>query len=52
METSNFGFYIAVLLMVIIGFVVFKKIAGCMIRTVITFILVAILSVLYYVYFK
>lgn len=52
MDTSNFSYYIVVLLMIIIGFIVFKKVAGCMIRTVITFILVAILTALYYFYFK
>ena len=49
---ENYSYYVIVLLMIVIGFVVCKKIAGCMIRSVITFILIAVLAVLYYVYFK
>ncbi len=52
METGNFTYYVVALLMIVIGFVVFKKVAGCMIRTVVTFVLVAILATLYYLYFR
>lgn len=49
---DNFSYYVIVLLMIIIGFVICKKAVGCMIRSVITFILVVILGMIYYVYFK
>lgn len=36
--------------MIIIGFLVVKRLAGCVIRTIVTLILVAALAVLYYMY--
>lgn len=36
--------------MIIIGFLVVKRLAGCVIRTIVTLILVAVLAVLYYMY--
>ena len=45
---SNFVQYIALLLMIIIGFVVVKRMAGCLLRTVVTIAMVAVLAFLYY----
>jgi len=49
---QNITYYIAILLMIIIGFVVVKKVAGCLIRSIITFILVAIIIAIYWLYLK
>lgn len=49
---NNFIQYIALLLMVIVGFFVVKRLAGCLIRTVVTIILVAVLAFLYYKFFR
>ena len=49
---SNFVQYIALLLMIIIGFVVVKRMAGCLLRTVVTIAMVAVLAFLYYKYFR
>lgn len=45
-------YYIIALLMIVIGFYIVKKVTGCLIRSIVTFILVAILVALYYLYFK
>ncbi len=44
--------YIVLLLMVIIGFVVVKRIAGCLLKTVVTLVLVALLTALYFFCFR
>jgi len=49
---DNVTYYIAALLMIIIGFLVIKKVAGCLVRTIVTLILVAVLVALYYFYFR
>lgn len=49
---ENITYYIVALLMIIIGFIVAKKMAGCLVRSIITIVLIVILVVLYYVYFK
>lgn len=47
---ENFKYYIILLAMIIIGFLVVKRLAGCVIRTIVTLILVAAFAVLYYMY--
>lgn len=49
---SNITYYVAILLMIIIGFVVVKKVAGCLIRSIITIILIAIIIAIYWLYLK
>lgn len=49
---ENVSYYIVALLMIIIGFVVMKKMAGCLVRSIVTLVLVAVLSLLYYLFFK
>ncbi|MBO5187581.1 MAG: hypothetical protein J6B91_11210 [Prevotella sp.] len=49
---TNITYYIALLLMIIIGFIIVKKVAGCLIRTVIIGALAVLLGCLYYFYFK
>lgn len=38
--------------MIIIGIVIIKKVAGCLVRTVVTIVLLALLATLYYHYFR
>ena len=49
---SNFLFYIYCIVAVIIGFLIAKKIAGCLLKSIIAFITVAVLVAIYYIYFK
>lgn len=38
--------------MIIIGIVVVKKVASCLVRSVVTLILIAVLAALYFIYFR
>lgn len=49
---ENFGYYLFVLLMIIVGFFVVKKVASCLIRSIVTGIVLAILIAFYYLYCK
>ena len=49
---SNIIYYVALLLVIIIGFVVVKKVASCMIKGVVTGILVAVAAALYWFYLR
>lgn len=49
--TSQFGYYIFCILAFIVAFLLVKKIAGCMIKTVVMAVLLAILAGIYYMYF-
>ena len=51
MET-NITYYVALLVLIIIGFVVVKKVASCLIKSIITIVLVAIGVAVYYFYLK
>lgn len=49
---DNFGYYVAGLILLIVGLLVMKKVASCMIKTVITLVLVAVLVAVYYLYLR
>ena len=51
MET-NITYYIALLILIVIGFVVVKKVASCLNKSIITLVLVAIAVALYFLYLK
>ena len=51
MET-NITYYIALLVLIIIGFIVVKKVASCLIKIIVTIVLVAIGVAVYYFYLK
>ena len=51
MET-NITYYIALLILIVIGFVVVKKVASCLIKSIITIVLVAIAVAIYYLYLQ
>ena len=50
MMESNFTIYLAILALIIIGVLVVKRIASCLIKTVITLILMALGVAIYYYY--
>lgn len=50
--TSQFGYYIFCIIVFIMAFLFLKKIAGCLIKTVIMAIVLAVLAGIYYMYFK
>lgn len=47
---GDFGYYIFALVVLIVGFLVVKKVATCLIKTVVTVIVFAILAGIYWLY--
>lgn len=47
---GDFGYYIFALVVLIVGFLVVKKVATCLIKTVVTVIVLAILAGIYWQY--
>ena len=49
---ENFGYYIFCLVAFIVAFFIMKKVAGCLIKTVILAVIEAVLAAIYYVYIR
>lgn len=49
---GNFTYYLALLALIIIGVLVAKKIASCLVKTIITLILIAVGVAIYYYYLR
>mgnify|MGYP006960341316 FL=1 len=47
---GDFGYYIFALVVLIVGFLVVKKVATCLIKTVVIVIVLAILAGIYWLY--
>ena len=48
---GNIGYYIFVLVALMVAFIVVKKVASCMIKSVVLLTLIVALAVIYYLYF-
>ena len=49
---SNFGYYIACLIVIIIGVFIVKKVVSCMIRAIVGLVVIAILAYVYFMYLR
>lgn len=49
---ENFAYYIFVLVAIIVGFFIVKKVATCLIKTLVTVIIVAVIAAVYWLYFS
>ena len=49
---SDFGYYIFCIIALIVGFFVFKKVTGCILKTIITFVSLAVVAAIYFLYIK
>ena len=49
---ENFAYYAFCLVAIIIGIIVLKKVAGCLMRTLFFAAIIAVLAALYFIYFK
>lgn len=49
---TSITYYIAVLLLIIMGVFLLKKVAGCVIKIVVTLVLIAICVIIYLLFFK
>lgn len=47
---DNFGYYVFALVVLIVGFLIVKKVATCMIKTIVAIIVLAILAGIYWLY--
>lgn len=45
---NNFAYYVFALVAVVVAFLVIKKVASCLIRTIVGVVVVAVLAYLYY----
>lgn len=52
MILGNFTYYLALLALIIIGVLVAKRIASCLVKTIITLILIAIGVAIYWYFLK
>lgn len=48
---SNFAYYAFALIVLIVGLMILKKVATCMVKMVVTFIMMAVLLGVYWQYF-
>ena len=49
---GNFTYYLAILALIIIGVLVVKRIASCLVKTIITLILIALGVAIYYFFHR
>ena len=49
---ENIGLYLFALAAVIVAFIVVKRVASCLIKTVVTVLLVAVLAYIYFYYIR
>ena len=51
-QIQNIGYYIFILVAIIVAFLIIKKVASCLIRSIVAIVLVAILAYIYWMYLK
>ncbi|MBP1541622.1 MAG: hypothetical protein ILA25_05570 [Prevotella sp.] len=49
---ESITYYIAILLLFILGFIVVKKVASCLIKSIVTIILLAAMAAIYLLYLR
>ena len=49
---NNIGYYLALLALIIIGFIVVKKVASCMIKSIVGIVLLLAATAIYWLYLK
>lgn len=47
---DNFGYYVFALIVLIVGFVVVKKVATCLIKVIVGIVVLAVLAGIYWLY--
>ena len=50
--STNFIYYLCCLLAIIAGFLIVKKVAGCLIKSIVMIVIIAILAFLYVHYIR
>ena len=52
MEMQNIGYYIFILVAIIVAFLIIKKVTTCLVRSVVLIVLVAVLGYIYWMYLR
>lgn len=47
---DDFGYYIFALVVLVVGFLIVKKVATCLVKTIVGILVLAILAAIYWVY--
>lgn len=50
--TSDFAYFVFCLVAVVVGLFIMKKITGCIIRTIVVVVVVALLAAIYFLYIR
>lgn len=50
--TSSFSYYIFCIIAVIVGFIVVKKIANCLVKSIVAAVTIVIIAAIYFMYIK
>ncbi len=51
-KMENLTYYLAILALIIIGFLVVKKVASCLVKSIVTIVLVAAAVAIYWLYLR
>ncbi|MBR0050095.1 MAG: hypothetical protein IJP74_12395 [Prevotella sp.] len=49
---DNIGYYLFMLAVIVVGFIVVRKVASCMIKSVVLLVAIAALAAIYYLYIR
>ena len=49
---ENIGYYIFILVAIIVAFLIIKKVASCLIRSIVLIVLAAVLGYIYWMYLR
>lgn len=52
MEMHNIGYYIFILVAIIVAFLIIKKVTTCLVRSIVLIVLVAVLGYIYWMYLR
>ena len=49
---GSFAYYVFIIIAAIVAIIVFKKVAGCLMKSLFFAVIIAVLATLYFLYFK
>ena len=49
---NNIGYYLFALAVIIVAFLIVKRVASCLIKSIVTLVLVAVLAFIYFYYIR
>jgi len=49
---QNIGYYLFLLAVIIIGFIVIKKVTTCLLKSAVFIVMLAVLAYIYYMYYR